>query len=61
MSDESEIFFKNKFPEEIICLVCDEQETLKRDEYPNHLMWNHDWETTSWEYIYKRLSAVGVI
>jgi len=61
MSDESEIFFKNKFPEEWVCLICEEPEIIPRDEIPNHLMWYHDWETTSWEYIYKRLSAVGVI
>lgn len=53
--------FKQKFPEKFLCLMCDDHTELDRDKIPEHLQWTHDWNDVTWESIYKRLSAVGVI
>lgn len=62
MSDaQREEYFKNKFPEQWICLICDPPETIERDNILNHLMWNHDYDNLTWEAAYNRLSAVGAV
>jgi len=61
--------YKEKFPKVWICPYCvqqselEEDATVEREDIPNHLLYQHEWEIPhvdqTWEHIYSRLIAFG--